>query len=616
MKHLSAMLSRLKRKRDEKIERRNNGASANASSPQSSYVDTAFSAPHGQLSALSQLLNRTSLPKPPRYVDTAYPSYAVQQSFLFRCLDMSSEPRQQPAYVDTTFIPPPLPQGALARDWEWTHPKFVPTPNPSPAPPQPRAREYLGRDSQAQQQQRYVDKPFPVYGTQIERAQWYRERRAQQSQENNQSEYRKERPQRGQNQDMSTPVHYCANPRLIESSTSAASSKSQDVISASKLVVTQDLATDAELSTIKFLRVARDETGVIDSPTISFSLETFSWKSCPNYVALSYVWGNDIPEYTVLVNGKEHLVQRNLYSALRHIVQKKLPVFFWADAICINQDDEDEKSQVVQHMGAIFSRAGIVYAWLTPDDEGSDRDDERHKHLLDTLNQVGSLFWKNSGSSAEKLSEAELDLVEILRLSVSRLVELFFCFTSRGDVDTEGFPISDYTRFSNNPYWQRIWVLQEVYLAQSLLFFYGPFAIQSRILSGALILLEQFQKYIVSGGDTLSARLRTNPRLRRFAFESPSFPEMHRLVVYTSIYPAGIVSLRVAMANFCVKELPRGSRAKDPRDMVFGLLGFATESEKGEFFSIPSFFESLASELFQNTSRPTTPKHTKTSTAT
>jgi hypothetical protein len=47
-----------------------------------------------------------------------------------------------------------------------------------------------------------------------------------------------------------------------------------------------------------------------------------------------------------------------------------------------------------------------------------------------------------------------------------------------------------------------------------------------------------------------------------------------------SIYPIDIVSLYIAIMNFYVKELPRGSKAMDPRDMIFGLLGFALPCER------------------------------------
>ncbi|ORX96758.1 heterokaryon incompatibility protein-domain-containing protein [Clohesyomyces aquaticus] len=48
-------------------------------------------------------------------------------------------------------------------------------------------------------------------------------------------------------------------------------------------------------------------------------------------------------------------------------LRKKLGAFtIWVDAICINQDDADEKSHQIPLMGDIYSAAGTVYDWLRP----------------------------------------------------------------------------------------------------------------------------------------------------------------------------------------------------------------------------------------------------------
>ena len=38
--------------------------------------------------------------------------------------------------------------------------------------------------------------------------------------------------------------------------------------------------------------------------------------------------------------------------------------YLWIDAICINQDDNDEKGQQVQSMAKIFAKASRVIVWL------------------------------------------------------------------------------------------------------------------------------------------------------------------------------------------------------------------------------------------------------------
>lgn len=43
--------------------------------------------------------------------------------------------------------------------------------------------------------------------------------------------------------------------------------------------------------------------------------------------------------------------------------------YFWADAICINQQDIKERTQQVQLMGQIYGSAETVYSWLGPRDQ-------------------------------------------------------------------------------------------------------------------------------------------------------------------------------------------------------------------------------------------------------
>jgi len=88
--------------------------------------------------------------------------------------------------------------------------------------------------------------------------------------------------------------------------------------------------------------------------------------SSADYVALSYVWGLDDAHITILMNGQDFRVRPNLYAFLRHVAKNKhfSDTLFWIDAISINQLDVSEKNGHVRHMGAIYSRASRVIAWL------------------------------------------------------------------------------------------------------------------------------------------------------------------------------------------------------------------------------------------------------------
>ncbi|KAJ8104738.1 hypothetical protein ONZ43_g7707 [Nemania bipapillata] len=159
----------------------------------------------------------------------------------------------------------------------------------------------------------------------------------------------------------------------------------------------------------------------------------------------------------------------------------------WTDAICINQANEAEKSHVVQHMGQIFHAAARVYAWLGPADPGVDDVGDSSDALLDHLQQIGDLFWDTAGPDS-RLDEMPFDMDPILAELLPELNEMFETPSEKG-----GFPTLAYTRFSNRDYWQRVWVLQEVYLAQKLIFCCGDKVMESKTLAGALILLSSYQ---------------------------------------------------------------------------------------------------------------------------
>ncbi len=93
-----------------------------------------------------------------------------------------------------------------------------------------------------------------------------------------------------------------------------------------------------------------------------------------HYTALSYVWGDASDLKKVLVDGAERKVTSNLHKALLHIREESRPLRMWADAICINQEDDDEKSVQVAMMGQVYAAAAhtIIFLSTPVDDLGED----------------------------------------------------------------------------------------------------------------------------------------------------------------------------------------------------------------------------------------------------
>ena len=68
-----------------------------------------------------------------------------------------------------------------------------------------------------------------------------------------------------------------------------------------------------------------------------------------------------------MVEGRFSLVTENLHAALQHLRPEQEPLNIWVDQICINQEDQEERGQLVMLMHEIFSRSDQVTIWLGKD---------------------------------------------------------------------------------------------------------------------------------------------------------------------------------------------------------------------------------------------------------
>lgn len=82
------------------------------------------------------------------------------------------------------------------------------------------------------------------------------------------------------------------------------------------------------------------------------------------YDALSYVWGPEDNQSSIYIEDYKMSVRANLHAALLHLRDRFIERIIWIDAICINQEDNDEKGQQVQSMAEIYAKATRVIVWL------------------------------------------------------------------------------------------------------------------------------------------------------------------------------------------------------------------------------------------------------------
>lgn len=89
------------------------------------------------------------------------------------------------------------------------------------------------------------------------------------------------------------------------------------------------------------------------------------------YEALSYTWGDPTLQFSVRCNGQTLPAAHNLFLALQHLRHQSARRYLWVDAICINQNDLDEKNTQIPHMLNIYRGATRVLVWLGVESETS-----------------------------------------------------------------------------------------------------------------------------------------------------------------------------------------------------------------------------------------------------
>lgn len=88
-------------------------------------------------------------------------------------------------------------------------------------------------------------------------------------------------------------------------------------------------------------------------------------RSRSRFSALSYVWGSpDEEPRSIICGGITVLVLPNVYLALQSLRDKLGTFTIWIDAICINQEDAEEKVHQIPLMGEIYAQSEFVYVWL------------------------------------------------------------------------------------------------------------------------------------------------------------------------------------------------------------------------------------------------------------
>lgn len=267
------------------------------------------------------------------------------------------------------------------------------------------------------------------------------------------------------------------------------------------------------------LRLVEIQPAVHDSDPVVCTLSQVPFGSRPKYEALSYTWGSCTSiadDATIKLNGSPFEVRQNLFDALvflrRHTTTAPATGRrFWIDAICIDQKNVKERNQQVGIMDQIYFRASAVIVWL--------------------------------GSWYSKFQLGPVVEFELLPLKGNKTAE---------DVDRDTLPdnVASNTEQSmvqhlrTDPYWERLWILQEIGRARTLRVCFGNYS-YTWVHFIRLVTLHH--------SDGTRGPLRLDRLLRQ---------EQYR----------GSHTLKRLL------EEHRDAKCSDPRDKVYGLIGLATDA--------------------------------------
>jgi len=199
---------------------------------------------------------------------------------------------------------------------------------------------------------------------------------------------------------------------------------------------------DPEGSAIRLLRVLPR-----CAERLECIMETFTHETSPDYEALSYAWGSKNDFRQIVVNDGALEISVNLWNFLDQVSRRNLarpgcsrksdtyqPQYLWIDQICINQRTIAEKNHQVRRMAAIFQKARRVVVWLG-------MPGARDQHALEILVSM-------KGSHAQQMDQDTI--ATALQLERKAFEAVF-----------------------SQPFWSRLWVVQEILLARSALICYG-----------------------------------------------------------------------------------------------------------------------------------------------
>ena len=263
--------------------------------------------------------------------------------------------------------------------------------------------------------------------------------------------------------------------------------------------------------------------------------------------------GPDITK-SIELDGRVRNVTVNLFAALRRLRCPSEATTLWVDALCINQDDNTEKSHQVGQIATVYSQSRETFLWLgdVPDTE-ADSDVDK------------ASFTSQPGIVGDKLK-------------ISRAFELLEQLSAGVDFPT------DETRESGEDalhhlldfsWWNRIWTVQEAVLPKVATFACGPLRMPWSVLSRAVrYMLAQYNASLAATGDPVPTRILT----RRVHGKTRAIQRYRRWCRITTKVVSEDYDRILVVRQIGALHRFRDRHASDIRDYIYGMLGLMPDA--------------------------------------
>ncbi|KAG4441307.1 hypothetical protein IFR05_003235 [Cadophora sp. M221] len=318
------------------------------------------------------------------------------------------------------------------------------------------------------------------------------------------------------------------------------------------------------------------------------SLTPFNWNDKPPYIALSYTWGDATQIKPIIIDDKTLDITVSLHEALLHM-QTDEPLLVWIDAICINQNDNQEKTAQVKRMTEIYKAATSVFAWLGPATDGSD---------------VAMAALEDIGENAIQAGQLRLSRETMLKLwdpdpegLLASVRQPFIDLSEKIGLD---FPQVEIKSLSTRNYFTRTWILQEFSVATDLVIACGKKRLTFPQLSASFLFLALHGVLTIERLASITGATDPEASKRLSLFiENCEGGAPCRLVGSRNRYHKQKPGYHSSMLEL-LSLVSSYTNATDPRDKVFGLLGLAPDASTLE---IKVDYSKKAHEVYEDTAR-------------